>query len=116
MRKWSLFLLSMDAYFFGTWRTPDDAYVFGMGGAIEHTSGYMMQLKKPLDFVAVADHGMYLGMMAELARENSPYADHWMAPLLRNATDAEGSGKAMGGFVKHVLARRSETADPMAVR
>ena len=105
-------MLSFDAYFFGTWRTPDDAYVFGKGGAIEHTSGYMMQLKKPLDFVAVADHGMYLGMMAELARENSSYADHWMAPLLRNATDAEGSGKAMGGFVKHVLALRSETADP----
>ena len=48
-----------------------DAYVFGKGGAIEHTSGYMMQLKKPLDFVTVADHGMYLGMMAELAREKA---------------------------------------------
>ena len=105
-------IFSMDAYLFGTRRTPDDAYLFGKGGAIEHASGFMMQMKKSLDFVSVTDHGMYLGMMAELAREKSPYADHWMAPLLRQATDAEGASKAMGGFVRSVLERRGETADP----
>lgn len=105
-------MFSMDAYLFGTRRTPDDAYIFGKGGAIEHASGFMMQLKKPLDFVAVTDHGMYLGMMAQLAREDSPYADHWMAPLLRNATNREGANAAIQGFVKYVVGRRSTEADP----
>ena len=105
-------VFSMDAYLFGTRRTPDDAYIFGKGGAIEHASGFKMQLKKPLDFVAVTDHGMYLGMMRELAREDSPYRSHELALAMREATDQEGALKAMRGFTQHVLARRSETADP----
>ena len=47
---------SFDAFLFGTRRNPDDAYEFAKGGAIEHASGFVMQMKKPLDFQAVADH------------------------------------------------------------
>ena len=103
-------VFSMDAYMFGTRRTPDDAYLFGQGGAIEHASGLTMQMKKPLDFLAVTDHAIYLGMMAELVRESSPYADHPLAPLIRQATDAAGVRAAIGAFLRYVNERRSTTA------
>ena len=65
-------VLSFDAYLMGTRRTPDEAYEFAKGAAIEHASGFKMQMKKPLDFLMVADHAFYLGMMRELARNEGP--------------------------------------------
>jgi hypothetical protein len=86
--------LSFDAYLFGTRRTPDDAYEFAKGAAIEHASGLQMQLNKPLDFLAVADHAFLLGMMRSLADPDSAYADHEVAAAVRGATNAQGSGAA----------------------
>ncbi len=63
---------SFDAFLMGTRRNPDEAYEFAKGGAIEHASGFIMQMKKPLDFQAVADHAFYLGMMPALADESGP--------------------------------------------
>lgn len=77
--------LSFDAYLFGTRRTPNDAYEFAKGGAIEHASGFNMQMKKPLDFLGVTDHGFYLGMMRELADPESSYKDHVLAPAVSGA-------------------------------
>ena len=58
---------SFDAYIFGTTATPDDAYEFAKGGAINHPLGYEMQIREPLDFYAVTDHGMLLGMVSHWA-------------------------------------------------
>ena len=52
---------SFDAYIFGTTATPDDAYEYAKGNAIQHPLGYDMQLREPLDFYAVTDHGFLLG-------------------------------------------------------
>ena len=52
---------SFDAYIFGTTATPDDAYEYAKGKAIQHPLGYDMQLREPLDFYAVTDHGFLLG-------------------------------------------------------
>lgn len=82
---------SFDAFLFGTRRTPDDAYEFAKGGAIEHVSGFRMQMKKPLDFLAVTDHGFLLGMMGTIAAPGSPYSNHEIADAVRGATDAAGS-------------------------
>lgn len=103
--------LSVDAYLMGTRRTPDDAYAFAKGDAIEHVSGFVMQLNKPLDFLAVSDHAMYLGMMAQM-EENSPHADHPMAPLVRAATDAAGSGAAFAALIKHIRGNARMQKDP----
>ena len=85
---------SFDAYLFGTRRTPDDAYDFAKGAAIEHVSGFRMQMKKPLDFLAVTDHGFLLGMMKTMADPGSTYSKHEIADAVRGATDAAGSGAA----------------------
>ena len=57
---------SFDAFIFGTRATPDDAYEFAKGEAIEHPAGFNLQLRRPLDFQAVTDHAAYLGMLLEM--------------------------------------------------
>ena len=95
-------VLSFDAYLMGTRRTPDEAYAFAKGEAIEHAAGRMMQLHAPLDFLAVSDHAFYLGMMQELADETSAYGDHPVASAVRGATDAAGSGAGFQAVVGHL--------------
>ena len=95
-------VLSFDAYLMGTRRTPDEAYDFAKGEAIEHAAGRMMQLHAPLDFLAVSDHAFYLGMMQELADETSAYGDHPVASAVRGATDAAGSGAGFQAVVGHL--------------
>lgn len=95
--------LSFDAYLFGTRRTPDDAYAFAKGAAIEHASGFKMQMKKPLDFLGVTDHGFLLGMMRNIAEDpNSPYANHEVAEAVRGATSARGSGAAFQALLGYL--------------
>ena len=64
--------LSFDAWGFGVRTTPDDAYRFAKGEAIDHPSGYTIQLDRPLDFYAVTDHAMYLGILDAAANPDHP--------------------------------------------
>ena len=53
---------SFDAYVFGNTVTgPEDAYKYALGQPIKHPGGYMVKLKRPLDFEAVTDHAEYAG-------------------------------------------------------
>lgn len=59
---------SFDAYAFGTLATPYDAYRFAKGEAIKHPSGFDMQLREPMDFYGVTDHGFFYGCGASRGR------------------------------------------------
>ena len=64
---------SFDAYIFNVRRTPDDAYRFAKGEKIPHDAGYEIQLDgPPLDFLAVTDHGEYLGVVPFMNNPNHP--------------------------------------------
>ena len=53
---------SADAFNLGnTTLTPDDAYSFARGGEIRAHNGMPAKLRRPLDFLVVADHAGYLG-------------------------------------------------------
>ena len=52
---------SFDAFGFGTVATPDDAYRYAQGEAIEHPAEFEVKLRAPLDFYAVTDHAQFLG-------------------------------------------------------
>ena len=53
---------SFDAYVFGNTITgPEEAYKYALGQPIKHPGGYVVKLKRPLDFQAVTDHAEYVG-------------------------------------------------------
>jgi hypothetical protein len=54
---------SFDAFAFGTLASPYDAYRYAKGEAIKHPAGFDVQLREPLDFYAVTDHAMFLGVL-----------------------------------------------------
>ena len=62
---------SFDAYIFGTTATPDDAYKYAKGGTIQHPLGFDMQMREPLDFYAVTDHGFLMGNVEWWADPNN---------------------------------------------
>ena len=70
---------SFDAYVFGNTVTgPEEAYQYAMGKPIRHPAGYMVQIKRPLDFEAVTDHSEYMGTI-RLA--NDPQSDLSKLPI-----------------------------------
>ena len=63
---------SFDAFVNNVRTTPDDAYNFGKGAAIDHISGQKIQIKRPLDFMAVTDHSEYMGTFKQMLDEKNP--------------------------------------------
>ena len=82
--------LSFDAWIFGTRATPDDAYNFAKGAELIHAAGIPMQLRRPLDFLSVTDHGTYLGMFEQMNNPSGSVGEHPLSIELRSAnTDDE---------------------------
>ncbi len=57
---------SVDAFAMGARMTPEDAYHWAEGKPLTFL-GKQIQRKAPLDFLALTDHGEYLGIMPEAA-------------------------------------------------
>ncbi|MEP1142419.1 MAG: DUF3604 domain-containing protein [Henriciella sp.] len=53
---------SLDAYGYGTIADPDDAHRFAKGDPLE-IDGESIQLREPLDFVAITDHAEWLDLL-----------------------------------------------------
>ena len=83
---------SFDAYTFGTISTPADAYRYAQGQAIPHPTGYAIQLSRPLDFYAVTDHAMFLGLLKEAADTSSEFSRYDLAKPLHNLNDSVNGG------------------------
>ncbi len=75
---------SFDAYVFGNTTLPADAYRYAKGQALEHPSGFRMQLQQPLDFYAVTDHAMFLGLVREAADTSTPFSHYAVSKPLHN--------------------------------
>ena len=83
---------SFDAYNFGTTATPYDAYRYAQGEAIMHPSGYQVQLRTPLDFYAVTDHAMFLGLVKEAADTSTEFSKYDVAEPIHNIHDPDNLG------------------------
>ena len=83
---------SFDAFVFGTMLAgPEEAYQYALGKPVKHPAGYMVQLKRPLDFQAVTDHAEYMGT---LPLANDPQSDLSKLPIaeklkVRNREDIQ---------------------------
>jgi hypothetical protein len=80
---------SSDAFIFNTRATPDDAYRYARGEAIRHAGGFEVELSAPLDFLAVTDHGEYLGVFSSFTDPSSPVADSALAKEVLAATEPD---------------------------
>ena len=63
---------SFDAFVNNVRTTPDDAYNFAKGSPIDHISGQKIQIKRPLDFMAVTDHSEYMGTFRQMLDNENP--------------------------------------------
>ena len=78
--------LSGDAYAFGARLAPADAYRFGRGESVRADSGQEVRLRRPLDFLVVADHAENLGVLPSLMAGDEAIPDtddgrRWSAVL-----------------------------------
>ena len=79
---------SFDAYTFGTLSTPELAYKYAQGEPISHPTGYDIQLRRPLDFYAVTDHGFFLGLLPSAADTSSLFSKYEYTKSLHNLNDS----------------------------
>lgn len=103
---------SFDAFAFGTMATPYDAYRYALGGTIQHPAGFDMTLRVPLDFYAVTDHAMYLGMSGQAADPSSEIAKILNLDYMENLNSPENlilgntpqRNSAAGSFLPDAIA------------
>ena len=102
-------IYSMDGYSFGTLATPDDAYRFARGEAIKNPAGFDMQLSRPLDFYAVTDHAMFLGLVQAAADSTTRFSKHNFSkpfhalnPTVNSGTDVTSSLSRLGVYTQFV--------------
>ena len=85
---------------------PDNSYRHARGEKVQHPAGYDVQLKVPLDFLAVSDHSEYLGVLLRMFDPDDPLSKH---PLATEVTSAGNDvTKATKAFYKLV----SDTIQP----
>ena len=80
---------SFDGYAMGTQATPYDAYRFAKGEAITNPGGFDMQLSRPLDFYAVTDHAMFLGLAKASAETVTEFSKNDFASPYHGLNDAD---------------------------
>ena len=80
---------SFDGYAMGTQATPYDAYRFAKGEAISNPGGFDMQLSRPLDFYAVTDHAMFLGLVKASAETVTEFSQSDFASSYHGLNDPQ---------------------------
>ena len=104
--------LSFDASAFGTTASPADAYRYARGEAISHPSGFDVKLAQPLDFYAVTDHGIFLGLINDAEDTSTAFSQYELAKEYHNINESVDGGlldlakrsKIFGNFISDVVA------------
>jgi hypothetical protein len=88
---------STDAGMVGAKLGPDEAYRFSRGETVTSNTGQPARLRRPLDFVVVADHAELLGLSPFIARSDpTVLAD----PLGKKWHDLVKAGKGYDAFIE----------------
>lgn len=67
---------SFDAKLFGTSLTVEDAYRFAKGEKLRSPGGELMQLSRPLDFVAITDHAESFGLRTRCGDDDLSFIEN----------------------------------------
>ncbi|MEM7017528.1 MAG: DUF3604 domain-containing protein [Pseudomonadota bacterium] len=68
--------------------TPTVAYRFAQGETVRARNGMMARIRRPLDFLVIADHAESLGIAAELKANDPEFPDSEAANTMREALAA----------------------------
>ncbi len=96
--------LSFDGFSMGTIATPADAYRYARGEVLKHPAGFDMQLRKPLDFYAVTDHAMFMGVARAAADTSTAYAKHEAVKKVHGLNDPGRQGTDLLSSARRVSA------------
>ena len=108
---------SLDAYGFGTLRTPAEAYRFAKGNPVGSPAGEV-KLDRPLDFMAVTDHAEWLDLMYTCT--DPRMSAHPYCVKLRDQSTQETGATVFRDFVNPTLTQAQPakadicTEDPAA--
>ncbi len=94
---------SFDGYAFGTLATPYDAYRFAKGESISNPAGFLMQLSRPLDFYAVTDHAMFLGVLEAAADTSTEFSKKPFSRPYHDLNAPENMGTGTFDVVKRLM-------------
>ena len=93
---------SFDGYSMGTTATPYDAYRFARGESIKNPAGYDMQLSRPMDFYAVTDHAMFLGLTKAAAETSTEFSKNAFSEPYHDLNAPENFGTGLFSTLKRV--------------
>ncbi|MDP6827687.1 MAG: DUF3604 domain-containing protein [Pseudomonadales bacterium] len=92
----------LTTYTIGTLATPHDAYRYAKGEAISHPAGFDVQMSRPLDFYAVTDHAMFLGVVEAAANTTTEFSKNEIAKSLHDLNAPENMGAGLFAVLKRV--------------
>ena len=95
---------SFDGYAFGTLATPYDAYRFAKGEAIKNPAGFNMQLTRAMDFYAVTDHAVFLGLVKAAADTSNVFSKNQFAEPYHDFNAPDNFGTDLISRTKRLLA------------
>jgi len=81
---------SIDAFVFGTRSAgPYEAIMFAQGEPVRHPGGFIVQLKRPLDFMVLMDHSEYTGALSLANDPESAFSKTPRGKELKAGIDAD---------------------------
>lgn len=103
--------LSFDAYIFGTRSTPDTAYEYAKGLPLQHPTGFSMQLKAPLDFQAVTDHDIFMGVIRAMDDPATRVGQHPLGKELQAADTPQARAALFQKIIPFLRGDREQSKD-----
>jgi hypothetical protein len=95
---------SFDEAIYNTRLGPENLYRHGRGEKVKHPSGQEVQLRIPLDFVALSEHAEYMGAIVRMFDPNDPLSKHPLAKaIVESGNDVNLSTKAFYGLVSSTI-------------
>ena len=95
---------SFDEAIYNTRLGPENLYRHGRGEKVKHPSGQEVQLRIPLDFVALSEHAEYMGAIVRMFDPNDPLSKHPLAKaIVESGNDVDLSTKAFYGLVASTI-------------
>lgn len=102
---------SLDAYGYGTVKTPADAYRFARGHEIELPDGSTVRLARPLDFAAVTDHAEWFDLMYVCT--HPLFLDDPYCRTITTKNSPESGAKVFSEYVRPTITLEEPTIPPL---